>query len=81
MDKNLPISVFSLAATKYMPPTPFFHTLPQLNPDINVFQRKFVNEVRRCEEMDRKLSRSLNMFTFQQKRKKSWELFLMDCSW
>ncbi|XP_044152785.1 V-type proton ATPase 116 kDa subunit a1 isoform X3 [Bufo gargarizans] len=26
-----------------------------LNPDINVFQRKFVNEVRRCEEMDRKL--------------------------
>lgn len=28
----------------------------QLNPDVNVFQRKFVNEVRRCEEMDRKLS-------------------------
>uniref|UniRef100_A0A672HM37 V-type proton ATPase subunit a n=1 Tax=Salarias fasciatus TaxID=181472 RepID=A0A672HM37_SALFA len=27
-----------------------------LNPDVNVFQRKFVNEVRRCEEMDRKLS-------------------------
>ncbi|XP_018620112.2 V-type proton ATPase 116 kDa subunit a-like isoform X1 [Scleropages formosus] len=26
-----------------------------LNPDANVFQRKFVNEVRRCEEMDRKL--------------------------
>lgn len=26
-----------------------------LNPDMNVFQRKFVNEVRRCEEMDRKL--------------------------
>ncbi|ESO00811.1 hypothetical protein HELRODRAFT_112954 [Helobdella robusta] len=26
-----------------------------LNPDINAFQRKFVNEVRRCEEMDRKL--------------------------
>ncbi|XP_067270045.1 V-type proton ATPase 116 kDa subunit a isoform X2 [Pseudorasbora parva] len=24
-----------------------------LNPDVNVFQRKFVNEVRRCEEMDR----------------------------
>uniref|UniRef100_A0A674MDZ0 V-type proton ATPase subunit a n=1 Tax=Takifugu rubripes TaxID=31033 RepID=A0A674MDZ0_TAKRU len=23
-----------------------------LNPDVNVFQRKFVNEVRRCEEMD-----------------------------
>lgn len=27
----------------------------QLNPDVNVFHRKFVNEVRRCEEMDRKL--------------------------
>uniref|UniRef100_UPI00359018C4 V-type proton ATPase 116 kDa subunit a 1-like isoform X6 n=1 Tax=Myxine glutinosa TaxID=7769 RepID=UPI00359018C4 len=26
-----------------------------LNPCINVFQRKFVNEVRRCEEMERKL--------------------------
>uniref|UniRef100_A0A672GX79 V-type proton ATPase subunit a n=1 Tax=Salarias fasciatus TaxID=181472 RepID=A0A672GX79_SALFA len=26
-----------------------------LNPDVNVFQRKFVNEVRRCEEMNRKL--------------------------
>uniref|UniRef100_A0AAY4AZX8 V-type proton ATPase subunit a n=1 Tax=Denticeps clupeoides TaxID=299321 RepID=A0AAY4AZX8_9TELE len=30
-----------------------------LNPDVNVFQRKFVNEVRRCEEMDRKLSECL----------------------
>ena len=35
-----------------------FHSGPQLNPDVNVFQRKFVNEVRRCEEMDRKLSKS-----------------------
>ena len=35
-----------------------FHSCPQLNPDVNVFQRKFVNEVRRCEEMDRKLSKS-----------------------
>uniref|UniRef100_A0A8C4Q5H3 V-type proton ATPase subunit a n=1 Tax=Eptatretus burgeri TaxID=7764 RepID=A0A8C4Q5H3_EPTBU len=26
-----------------------------LNPCVNVFQRKFVNEVRRCEEMERKL--------------------------
>ncbi len=34
---------------------PFLH--PQLNPDVNVFQRKFVNEVRRCGEMDRKLSK------------------------
>lgn len=36
--------------------------LPQLNPDVNVFQRKFVNEVRRCEEMDRKLSECLSLF-------------------
>lgn len=26
-----------------------------LNPEVNAFQRKFVNEVRRCDEMDRKL--------------------------
>uniref|UniRef100_A0A8C8A1I8 V-type proton ATPase subunit a n=1 Tax=Oryzias sinensis TaxID=183150 RepID=A0A8C8A1I8_9TELE len=32
-----------------------FSSLNTLNPDVNVFQRKFVNEVRRCEEMDRKL--------------------------
>uniref|UniRef100_A0A8C7WR86 V-type proton ATPase subunit a n=1 Tax=Oryzias sinensis TaxID=183150 RepID=A0A8C7WR86_9TELE len=31
-----------------------------LNPDVNVFQRKFVNEVRRCEEMDRKLKINTN---------------------
>lgn len=36
----------------------------QLNPDVNVFQRKFVNEVRRCEEMDRKLSMSASLFKF-----------------
>ena len=27
-----------------------------MNPDVNAFQRKFVNEVRRCDEMERKLS-------------------------
>lgn len=27
----------------------------QLNADVNYFQRKFVNEVRRCDEMERKL--------------------------
>ncbi|CAF1687548.1 unnamed protein product, partial [Adineta ricciae] len=26
-----------------------------LNPNVNAFQRKYVNEVRRCEEMERKL--------------------------
>lgn len=34
----------------------------QLNPDVNVFQRKFVNEVRRCEEMERKLSKWAKMY-------------------
>ena len=29
----------------------------QLNPDVNAFQRKFVNEIMRCEEMERKLSK------------------------
>ncbi|RXG73505.1 V-type proton ATPase subunit [Armadillidium vulgare] len=27
-----------------------------LNPDVNSFQKKFVHEIRRCEEMERKLS-------------------------
>lgn len=31
------------------------YELFQLNPDVNAFQRKFVNEVRRCDEMERKL--------------------------
>lgn len=59
---------------------PLFRTLPQLNPDINVFQRKFVNEVRRCEEMDRKLSKWFNIFAFQLKKKVKGT-FVMYCSW
>ena len=27
----------------------------QVNADVNAFQRKFINEVRRCDEMERKL--------------------------
>ena len=37
---------------------------PQLNPDVSAFQRKFVNEVRRCDEMDRKLSKYMYMYMF-----------------
>ena len=43
-----------------------FFFLLQLNPDVNVFQRKFVNEVRRCEEMDRKLSKGAWIFVSRQ---------------
>ena len=39
-----------------------------LNPGTNAFQRKFVNEVRRCDEMERKLR-------FLEKVKKSRCLF------
>lgn len=31
------------------------HYFPQLNPHVNDFQRRYVTEVRRCSEMERKL--------------------------
>lgn len=30
--------------------------LPQLNPNVNAFQRRFVGEVRRCEDMEKTFS-------------------------
>lgn len=47
-------SVFPLELVPFIS---MFSLFSQLNPDVNAFQRKFVNEVRRCEEMDRKLSK------------------------
>ena len=43
-----------------------------LNPNINAFQRKFVNEVRRCDEMERKLR-------FLEKEIKKDEIPMLDC--
>lgn len=31
----------------------------QLNPSVNVFQRKYVNEVKKCEEMERILGKNI----------------------
>ena len=37
----------------------------QLNPDVNVFQRKFVNEVRRCESLERILRKPVFCLQFE----------------
>ena len=33
-----------------------------MNPDVNAFQRKYVNDVRRCDEMERKLRFEIGNF-------------------
>ena len=42
----------------------------QLNPDVNAFQRNFVNEVKRADEMERKL----RYFEEQLKKAGVWNL-------
>ena len=41
--------------TVFIPPPSPPSPPSQLNPDMSAFQRKFINEVRRCDEMERKL--------------------------
>lgn len=42
----------------------FYFSISQLNPDVNSFQRKFVNEVRRCDDIERKLRYIEGMISF-----------------
>lgn len=47
----------------------FIHLLPfpfQLNPTVNTFQRKYVNEVKKCEEMERILGKRMFVFAKMQ---------------
>jgi len=41
---------------------PIIIDLFQLNEGVNMFQRQFVSELRRCEEMERQLSKCLHGF-------------------
>lgn len=70
-----PSTVLSLAILRHQPyfisltyqPYCISHALFQLNSHVNAFQRKYVSEVRRCEEMERKLSKSIIYFTLPPK--------------
>ena len=45
----------SLSQSNILKLSVLFFQFVDLNPDVSVFQRKFVAEVKRCEELERKL--------------------------
>lgn len=50
----------------------------QLNPKVNVYQRKYVTEVRRCEEMERKLCKQQSSPLFTRVKKAVFPDFMRD---
>lgn len=48
-----------ISASQDIFPLVFCALMFQLNPNVNAFQRKFVGEIRRCEELEKTFSRCL----------------------